>query len=264
MPPRRLSEPGREGDQSQGWRDHEPGLRAQTRQVPEARGLGENVKLDRTLPALWQLTGADLPALATVASRAHTVVLADVETLCASIVVEKERGAESYIPHESADLYEALGFLLGRTIEVLPRYDPTKGRRLHDPWTGGFKAWLYDELAYDLIDHWRSWNGRNGQKRMLPTGRSLIDHDGGVESASGSDVHDGRSQRERRSRGALAEDQSDSGDVGGDALRGLLEGGDRAVLREVAALGLGTAGRVGGRVARADRGVEDIELERVA
>jgi len=224
------------------------------------------MKLDRTLPALWQLTGADVPALAAVSSRAHTVVLDDVETLCASIVVDVSRSDAPYVPTETSDLYEGLGFLLGRVCEVLPRYDPTRGRAVHDPWTAGFKAWLHDELTLDLIDQWRSWFGRNGQKRM-PARSAFVDRDGISEEATSEgrdDVHDGRSARERRSRGALTEDQSDSGNAGSDALRGLLESGDRAVLREVEALGLGTAGRARGRAQGADRGVQDDWLVRVA
>lgn len=125
------------------------------------------MKLDRTLPAVWQLTGADIPALAPVASRAHTVVLEDVETLCASIVVDFSHGDYPYVVTETADLYESLGYLLGRTHEVLDRYDPTKGRRLHDPWTAGFRAWLHVELTNDLHDYWRSRLSRDGRKRSL-------------------------------------------------------------------------------------------------
>lgn len=125
------------------------------------------MKLDRTLAATWALTGADVPALAAVTSRAHVVVLDDVEILCASIVVDFSRGDYPYVVTESSDLYESLGYLLGRTHEVLNRYDPTKGRRLHDPWTAGFKMWLHTELTNDLHDYWRSKLSRDGRKRSL-------------------------------------------------------------------------------------------------
>jgi hypothetical protein len=205
------------------------------------------VRLDRTLPAVWVLHGADVPALAAVVSRSRVVVCDDVELLCASIVVEQSRLDESYVPTETSDLYEALGFLLGRVVEVLPRYDPTKGRRIHDPWTAGFRAWLHNELAFDLIDHWRSWFGRFGQKRMP---MYLDDVDMMRRESNFGEEYDGRGGRERRSRGALTKGASDSGDVGGDALRGLLEGGDREVLREVEALGLGAAAGARGRAKR--------------
>lgn len=211
--------------------------------------------LDRTLPAVWQLRGCDVPALAPVTSRARTVVVDDVELLCGAIVIDVSRSGVPYAAREMWDLYEALAFMLGRTVEVLPKYDPTRGRRIHDPWTAGFKAWLHDELLRDLHDQWRSWYGRKGQKRLPFLQTDFLDSDGGTDDfRPGRDGHDGRSGRERRSRGALAEDQGDRGHVGRDVLRGLLEGGDREVLREVEALGLGQVGGVGGRVAGADRG----------
>lgn len=209
------------------------------------------MKLDRTLPTVWVLRGADVPALAATASRAHVVVVDDVELLCASIVVDQSRSDAPYVPGELADLYEALGFLLGRVVELLPRYDPARGRVVYDPWTQGFKAWLHSELGLDLIDQWRSWYGRNGQKRLPSAARVNTEEADGRE-----DPYDGRSGRERRSRGALPAVEGDRRDARGDALRGLLEGGDREVLREVEALGLGEAGGARGRVARADRGDE--------
>jgi hypothetical protein len=113
---------------------------------------------------------------------------------------------------------------------VLPRYDPTKGRRIHDPWTGGFKAWLHDELTYDLIDQWRSWFGRNGQKR-LPG--SFVDQWGEEENLAEDNI--GRAERIARRRNAATQVAGDRGHSGLDALRGLLEGGDRTLLREVEA-----------------------------
>lgn len=222
------------------------------------------MKLDRTLAATWQLTGADVPALATVTSRAHVVVLEDVETLCASIVIDLSRSDAPYAMTETSDLYDALGFLLGQVTVRLPKYDPKRGNAIHDPWTEGFKMWLHQRLTRDLIDQWRSWNGRNGHKRLA---RSYANdaNDARREGDFGTEP-DQRGSRERRSRGALTTDPGDSGDAGGHALRRLLESGDREVLREVEALGLGTAGRAGGRAQGADRGdaVEGLDLARVA
>lgn len=221
------------------------------------------MKLERTLTVVWQLRGSDVPGLAAVKSRARESVVDDVEHLCAAIVVDvsrMDRALHPWVATETADLYEAVGFLLGRTVEVLDRYDPTRGRAKHDPWTAGFRAWLHDELRNDLIDHWRSWNGRHGHKR-LPS-LSNIDEDG--ETYDGVDGHDGRSTRERRLRGAADTDSGDRGDAGLDALRRrFLEGGDRALLREVEALGLGPDPGARGGVARPDRVDERDQLDLV-
>lgn len=218
--------------------------------------------LDRTLPAVWVLHGSDVPALAHVLARAGVVVVDDVEVLCASIVVEGSRSDAPYVPSERADLYEALGFLLGRTVEVLPRYDPDRGRRVYDPWTQGFRAWLHDELAMDLIDQWRSWFGRSGHKRLaIPRGVHFAEETDGAQRGFAED-NDGRSQSERRFRGAADEAAGDRGDSGLDALRRrFLEGGDRALLREVEALGLGaTAGARDGAARPDSPGPVDLEL----
>ena len=209
--------------------------------------------LEPTLPQTWRLYGADVPALAPVRSRAHVVVVDDVETLCASIVVDVSRSGAPYAASELCDLYEAVGFLLGRVIEVLPRYDPTRGRQVHDPWTNGFKAWLHSELVRDLHDQWRSWYGRHGHKRM-------VQFDFGSDTGGISVDGDERtiwSRGERRSLRAASADQGDRGDDRGDVLRGLLEGGDREVLREVEALGLRPHPRAGGGAPQPDRRVRE-------
>lgn len=218
--------------------------------------------LDRTLSTVWVLRGRDVPSLAGT-SRDHVAVVEDVETLCASIVVAQSRSDAPYAPREMSDLYEALAFLLGRTFEVLPRYDHTRGRRIHDPWTGGFKAWLHDELTCDLIDQWRSWFGRHGQKRV-----SFIDQTGAENARPTArkglgDEYDGRSTGERRSRGSLSEVESDRGDDGQDALGGLLESRDRQVLQQIEAMGLSTPRRAGAGVARPDSELE-IDLMKAA
>lgn len=220
--------------------------------------------LDRTLPTLWPLRAGDVPRLAG-RGRDEAVLVGDTETLCASIVVDQSRRDADYAAKELADLYDSLGWLLGRVVEVLPVYDPTRGRQVHDPFAGGFKGWLHLELTCDLIDYWRAWFGRHGQKRVF-AGDSKEDAVDGPAAAV-DDGYDGRSYRERRSRGALDEAAGDRGDAWLDALRGrLLEGRDRALLREVEALGLGTVGGARGRTAAAG-GVgafEPIELLKVA
>lgn len=211
--------------------------------------------LERTLPQVWALTAADVPALAG-RGRDRAVLVPDVERLCSSIVVDQSRSDAAYVARERSELYDSLGFLLGQAWLVFPDYDPTRGRAVHDPYAGGFKGWFHLELTRDLIDHWRSWYGRYGQKRVAST-------DLEVSVAGRDDEHDGRSFRERRSRGALATPAGDRRDAGADDLGRLLESGDRAVLREVEALGLGSPAGAGGRAAGADR-FEPLELVRAA
>lgn len=215
--------------------------------------------LERTLPAVWRLSTVDVPALE---HRQRAVVVDDVEQLCAAIVVDQSRRDAPYVPRELSDLHEALAFLLGRVVEVLPVYDPSRGRQVHDPVAGGFKGWLHLELTMDLIDHWRSWNGRHGQKRVADT--RVIDRIEEEANGRADDGVDGRSAGERRSRGALDEGAGDRGDSWLDALRGrLLEGRDRALLREVASLGLSETRGARGGAARPGRG-RQAQPDRVA
>lgn len=128
---------------------------------------GPHVKLERTLPAVWQLRGGDVPALATVTSRARTVVVDDVEYLCSAIVREVGRSRAPYAPRSFAQMDDLVAFLLGQVEPVAGKYDPTKGTQVHDPFTHGFKAWFYVELKRDAIDECRSRFGRDGHKHDL-------------------------------------------------------------------------------------------------
>lgn len=123
--------------------------------------------LDRTLPAVWQLRGADVPALAPIVSRGQVVVVDDVEYLCSAIVRELCHSRASYAPQTFTQMDDARGFLLGQITLLADKYDPTKGTAIHDPFTKGFRAWLYVELKRDLIDECRSRFGRQGQKHDL-------------------------------------------------------------------------------------------------
>lgn len=121
--------------------------------------------LDRTLPRVLQVTAGEVPALAG-RGRDRVVLVTDVEVLCSSIVVDQTRRQQS-APLSLHDLHESLGFLLGQVPVLLATYDPARGRQIHDPYAGGFKGWLHLELTRDLIDYWRSFWGRHGQKRVM-------------------------------------------------------------------------------------------------
>lgn len=123
--------------------------------------------LERTLPSIWRLTGADVPALAPVTSRARFVVVEDVEYLCSAIVLDLCHSRASYAPKTFTQMDDARAFLLGQVQLLAARYDPTRGTAVHDPFTKGFRAWLYVELKRDLIDECRSRFGRQGQKHDL-------------------------------------------------------------------------------------------------
>ncbi|MFL5911427.1 MAG: hypothetical protein ACJ768_12735 [Gaiellaceae bacterium] len=125
------------------------------------------MKLERTLPSVWVLHGFDVPALAPVAGRGRTVVVADVEYLCAAVVREVAASGQPYAPRSFAQMDEELAFLLGQVDMLVSRYDPSRGRAVYDPWRDGFRAWLYLELKRDEIDNCRSRFGRDGAKHDL-------------------------------------------------------------------------------------------------
>lgn len=207
----------------------------------EAVATLELVILEQMLPTVWQLTGADVPALAGH-GRDQVIVVADVEHLCAAVVVAGYRSDAPYAGREHVELEDALAYLLGRVVELLPRYDPGRGRRRYDPWTDGFRAWLHRELSRDLIDRWRSVNGRQGQKRSLPL----------PEWATGThedfDDLDRRNPMGRERRRAPLEAPYEPIEDGFAALlRGCEQGEDRATLGAVKELGLSGARARGSR-----------------
>lgn len=125
------------------------------------------MRLERTLPAVWQLHGADVPALAKIANRRCEVVVEDVEYLCAAIVRDVCRMPVSYTPRTYTQMDDLLAWLIGQVPLLVTKYDPSKGRKLHDPHAGGFRGWLYVELKRDMIDECRHRFGRDGHKHDL-------------------------------------------------------------------------------------------------
>lgn len=195
--------------------------------------------LERTLPRTWTLTGGDVPALAGV-GKDRAILVADVEQLCASIVIEQDRKGNDRL--ELVDLYESLGFLIGQTFLLLATYDPTRGRQVHDPYTEGFKAWLHLELTRDLIDRWRSVYGRTGHKRVFDARpyQRLEEDRLGTQLDHLDPVEDAGEARERGLDGAVAGVTHDSPDDRFDGFGWALERRDREEARKVEAVGLGS------------------------
>lgn len=88
------------------------------------------------------------------------LLVANVEGLCRKIL----NAANDRLPErlEWADYDESLGYLLGRAVELIPRYRPRDSR-------SQLGAWLKQELAWDLLDMWERVHGRHGEKRVVDT-----------------------------------------------------------------------------------------------
>lgn len=82
----------------------------------------------------------------------------NVEGLCRKIL----NAANDRLPErlEWADYDESLGYLLGRAVELVPRYRPRDQR-------SQLGAWLKQELHWDLLDYWERVHGRKGEKRVV-------------------------------------------------------------------------------------------------
>lgn len=172
------------------------------------------------LPRAWDLTFT-----------ASGEVVTDVEALARGVM-----GVEGWPRSlEAADNDELLGFLLGEAAFLETRYIPRDGIEA--------RPWLFQRLRYAS----RDWRERAERHRALGDLPPVLDWDTGVSdyraeersrvSGIGSPVLD-------VSPGASPGDRRDSGL---DALRGLLEEGDRRLLREVEALGLGAPHRARAR-----------------
>jgi hypothetical protein len=198
------------------------------------------VILERTLPQVWTLHGSDVPALAGH-GRDRAVVVADVENLCAAVVRTTTRTKRAYVSFELADMGEAVAFLLGRVFEVLSGYDPSRGRPLHDPYSEGFRAWLHLELSRDLVDYWRSVNGRDGHKKVFDPRPFIRDEEAsiGAQLDKLDPVEDAGTARERGLAGAVVGVTRDSPDDRFDGFGWALERRDREEARQVEAVGLG-------------------------
>jgi hypothetical protein len=170
--------------------------------------------------------------------------VSDVEALCRGVLGESLRRAS--VELEPADFDESLAFLLGQTVELERKFDGRPGIK--------FRPWLYNELRRDLIDYWRSWYGRSGQKRVPeddPNAPVGGDHTGIDPPDPHDDPGDSRLERSARSvTDNCIEDRA-------DALLRFLDQRGGGVLRPFAGLHQGAAEgvaqrhpRSGGRGAR--------------
>lgn len=214
--------------------------------------------LSRTLGTVWQLRGADIPALAPVTSRGRVIVVDDVEYLCSAVVLEISKSSALYAPKTHSQMDDLAAFLLGQVTMLAGRYDPTRGTAIHDPFTNGFRAWLYIELKRDLIDECRSRFGRNGQKHDLIDMRPYQREEENERAAQldqpdpNEDGVRSFSDRFVDSFGGVAQDDPDTWFHG----RGwAVERRDRAAARKAAAVGLGAPAAP----ARRDRSPADRE-----
>lgn len=112
-----------------------------------------------------------LPSIVDIRHHPTGAIVDNVEALCRSVVTRCANGRDL----EDCDYVEALGFLLGRVVEVVDRYAPANDR-------SRIGAWLKQELLWDLQDHWERLNGRNGEKRVYDSRRvEQARRDGGVD-----------------------------------------------------------------------------------
>lgn len=155
---------------------------------------------------------------------------------------------------EVCDEAELLGFLLGEVVILEPRYSPRDAG-------SAARAWLFERLRFRARDWARQFYGRHGQHRTLADLPRPVDHD---DPDWGGAAADRRAGADAGSHGAPGEVAGDRGHDGEDALGRLLEDGDRRLLREIEALGLGPPPGARGRSAGARRALERLEARRRA
>jgi hypothetical protein len=168
-------------------------------------------------------------------------VVRDVEALARGVL-----GVERWPAGlEQADNDELLAFLLGEAVVLERRYDRRDGIQA--------RPWLFQRLRWRSRD-WRDAFYR-GDVVELDLGPLASD-----DNAS-DDRPDAGRNLDRRARvwggvagGAPGASPGDRGDARPDALGRLLEGGNREVLREIEALGLGPPPRARGRIEGEDPG----------
>lgn len=159
-------------------------------------------------------------------------------------------GAETWTAYlQPCNDDELLAYLLGECVVLAAVYcppDATRQVRGGDHRAGPGAAWLFQRLRWKARD-WRDSQLRHWTLPALPD----TDEDGSGVGGGGAG-------------GAPDQVASDSGDAGLDAPGRLLEGGDRALLREVEALGLGPPPGARGRTEGAARALARLERRRVA
>lgn len=182
-----------------------------------------------------------------VAGRAH--VVRNVEGLCRSVL--NRFAAAVTPPLEPAEYDDSLRHLLGAVVELATtKYDPGRGGAVGD--------YLYARLPGVLIDYWRGWHGRNGEKRILDAraieqalrDAGVDDGDSGVRGrggAAGEGAADADADRTfPREWAELPGDRGADGPVGGLGIDAGAGGGGRA-----ARAGAAEGGRAGGQATRA-------------
>lgn len=188
---------------------------------------------DRMLPDVWPL---------------HDV--ADVEALCRGVIAERTGDHGRRYGLESCDFDEALAFLLGEVVVLERVYDFTRAGIQ-------FRPWLYVRLGWKLIDFWRSFYGRHGEKRVFDERVADAEHDVGADGWRVDPVDQVEDERDRfgdRLDQALAEGAVDSEEARTDAFLGFLAEPDRGVLREIGRVGVDAGEALAGRArAAADR-----------
>lgn len=191
---------------------------------------------DRMLPSPWAVT-----------FRATGEVVQDVESLARGVM-----GVEGWPAYlEPADNDELLTHLLGEVIVAETKYTRRDGIEA--------RPWLFQRLRFRARD-WRDrFYGHNGQHRTLAEIPNWTDDDG----EHGHTHVDGQSGVGVGSFGSPGEAPGDRGDVGTDALRGLLEGGYRPLLREIETLGLGPPPGARGSTPGARAELERLERKRL-
>lgn len=167
---------------------------------------------DRMLPERFDLTFT-----------ASGEVVVDVEALARGVLGVE--GWPSFL--EPADEWELRATLLSDAVLLERQYRRREGIEA--------RPWLFERLRFKARD-WRRVKLRHPLAADLASQGSSFDSDGVEFSESGRNRRSGLGDG---SHGAPGEIAGDRGDPGSDALLGLLEGGDRAVLREIEALGLG-------------------------
>jgi hypothetical protein len=172
-------------------------------------------------------------------------IVRDVESLARGAM-----GAERWTAYlEPADDRDLLATLLSDAVLLERQYSPREGIEA--------RPWLFQRLRWKALD-WRRVHDRHRVTADLRGEELAWDDELGDASSA-----DRRAGLGSGSHGAPGEVAGDRGDPRSDALRGLLESGDRTLLREIEALGLGPPPGARGRTARADRALRRLERARL-
>lgn len=155
----------------------------------------------------------------------------DVEMLCRGALAEMLRRCN--LDLEPVDYDDTLAFLLGEVVTLERRFDAKVAEK------PGliFRPWLFQQVKSRAVDYWRSWFGRQGQKRP-PTGEGNSDGEGEGWYVDTPDPHDDPADR---GLGRAAREITEDGpEARTDALRWVLDEGDRAALQPLRRLGGGS------------------------